>query len=660
MSIKLSDSIRVGQQKPLEDKYFNELNPYTSTNEVNTKILKSVRHIGLTVNINKEEYWYKDGIEDENLVLKVPNTDALILKNQEQDDRLENLEGIHYRWSPTNRALTLFDNRGNLLSQVSLHSLDNEGTDFRYNATTLSLELYNADNELLDSIPVSSFIGSVGTQLQLSSNELQLKDSQGNILSTVSFSVVNISGLQTALYSRLNKGSYPGNASDLKTEIDGKANSSHTHPISEVTNLQTTLDNKVDKVIGKQLSTEDYTTVEKNKLAGIQEGAEVNVNADWNATSGDAQILNKPDLQEKFDNYVPLSGGKMSGSIEFEGYDNGIFAENDWEIGKLFLENDGGSINFIYQNISKTTGQKTSLRFNFNGLSTDTDFSNLNPEHLKFFAQRQYVHNIAETKADLVGGKVPASQLPAYVDDVLEFANLASFPATGESGKIYIAIDTNLTYRWGGSSYVVMSSSLALGETSSTAYRGDRGKIAYDHSQTTGNPHGTTKEDVGLGNVDDTSDLNKPISTVTQQALNNKLDKGGYAGTASDLKTEIDGKASTSHTHNISDVTNLQTALDAKLSIETTSITGAEISFTNDRIYGSLATPETGNITADVTNAKLGVTNIIIHNSGTAPNFGSQFKKLSGSGNYTTGVVNYIYCTFISATEIIYSINQRA
>ena len=168
------------------------------------------------------------------------------------------------------------------------------------------------------------------------------------------------------------------------------------------------------------------------------------------------------------------------------------------------------------------------------------------------------------TKADLADGKVPASQLPSYVDDVLEYANLASFPATGESGKIYIAIDTNLTYRWGGSSYVVMSSSLALGETSSTAYRGDRGKIAYDHSQTTGNPHGTTKNDIGLGNVDNTSDLNKPISTATQQALNNKLDKGGYAGTASDLKTEIDGKANTSHTHSISDITNLQTSLDNK------------------------------------------------------------------------------------------------
>lgn len=95
-------------------------------------------------------------------------------------------------------------------------------------------------------------------------------------------------------------------------------------------------------------------------------------------------------------------------------------------------------------------------------------------------------------------GRVPSSQLPSYVDDVLEFTNRAAFPATGEDGKIYVAEDTNITYRWGGTEYVEISSSLALGETSSTAYRGDRGKTAYDHSQiTTGNPHGTTAADVG-------------------------------------------------------------------------------------------------------------------------------------------------------------------
>jgi hypothetical protein len=99
-------------------------------------------------------------------------------------------------------------------------------------------------------------------------------------------------------------------------------------------------------------------------------------------------------------------------------------------------------------------------------------------------------------------GKVPSGQLPSYVDDVEEYANLVGFPVTGESGKIYIALDTNLTYRWGGSTYVEISPSLALGETSASAYRGDRGKIAYDHSQlTSGNPHNVTKSDVGLSNV---------------------------------------------------------------------------------------------------------------------------------------------------------------
>jgi hypothetical protein len=87
--------------------------------------------------------------------------------------------------------------------------------------------------------------------------------------------------------------------------------------------------------------------------------------------------------------------------------------------------------------------------------------------------------------------------------------------------------------------------------------------------------------------------------------------------------------------------------------------TGATLSFVTDRIYGTIASPVTGNITADVTGAQLGVTNIIIHNSGTAPTFSSEYKKLSGSGNYIVSVVNYIYCTFITSTEIIYSINQR-
>lgn len=77
-------------------------------------------------------------------------------------------------------------------------------------------------------------------------------------------------------------------------------------------------------------------------------------------------------------------------------------------------------------------------------------------------------------------GKVPAAQLPSYVDDVLEYSTKAQFPQTGETGKIYVAKDTNLTYRWTGTQYLEISQSLALGETPSTAYPGDKGKVNRD------------------------------------------------------------------------------------------------------------------------------------------------------------------------------------
>lgn len=77
-------------------------------------------------------------------------------------------------------------------------------------------------------------------------------------------------------------------------------------------------------------------------------------------------------------------------------------------------------------------------------------------------------------------GKVPAAQLPSYVDDVLEFSTKDQFPQTGETGKIYVAKDTNLTYRWTGTQYLEISQSLALGETPSTAYSGDKGKVNRD------------------------------------------------------------------------------------------------------------------------------------------------------------------------------------
>lgn len=125
-------------------------------------------------------------------------------------------------------------------------------------------------------------------------------------------------------------------------------------------------------------------------------------------------------------------------------------------------------------------------------------------------------------------------------DEVLPFANFASFPATGESGKLYLDESNSYLYRWDGVQYVLIAGGLILGETSITAYRGDRGKTAYDHSQTAHAPStaqentvdsvaGKTgvvtldKSDVGLGNVDNTADSAKPVSTAQQTAI----DKAG-------------------------------------------------------------------------------------------------------------------------------------
>lgn len=113
-------------------------------------------------------------------------------------------------------------------------------------------------------------------------------------------------------------------------------------------------------------------------------------------------------------------------------------------------------------------------------------------------------------------GLVPASQLPSYVDDVLEYTSISVFPETGESGKIYLDTDANKQYRWSGSGYAEISPSIALGETSSTAYRGDRGKIAYDHSQTAHAPSNAEANVQSDWNATDTSSdayiKNKPTS----------------------------------------------------------------------------------------------------------------------------------------------------
>lgn len=91
-------------------------------------------------------------------------------------------------------------------------------------------------------------------------------------------------------------------------------------------------------------------------------------------------------------------------------------------------------------------------------------------------AEKGAANGVAELDTS---GKVPASQLPSYVDDVIE-GTYATFPEVGETGKIYLDTETNLAWRWSGTRYAQIAASLALGETSSTAYAGNKGKKNAD------------------------------------------------------------------------------------------------------------------------------------------------------------------------------------
>ena len=96
--------------------------------------------------------------------------------------------------------------------------------------------------------------------------------------------------------------------------------------------------------------------------------------------------------------------------------------------------------------------------------------------------------------------KIPSAYLPGYVDDVLEYNSLSNFPSTGEAGKIYVAKDTNKTYRWSGTQYTEISSSISLGETTGTAYDGGKGKDLADRLTIIQNNYAVRLSDDGSGN----------------------------------------------------------------------------------------------------------------------------------------------------------------
>lgn len=324
------------------------------------------------------------------------------------------------------------------------------------------------------------------------------------------------------------------------------------------------------------------------------------------------------------------------------------------------------------------------------------DTSELNSKVQQFINSKGAPNGLASLNES---GIIPSAQLPSYVDDVIEVDTFSNLPGTGESGKIYIVQDTNLTYRWSGTDYVEISKSLALGETSSTAYSGDKGKATTDklnripdklitdtvnvnqstteavlnfttyrqeaqqigrntliitsattsqaglmsssdktkldglkdqagitsdidavqtnletHINNKSNPHEVTKDQVGLGNVDNTSDANKPISTATQNALNSKFN----ASDGNALKQRVD---------NIPELIATDITVDSdndsvNISLDKTSIVDGTLSGTTINI-NSATTSKAGILTPS---DKTKIDKIITNGNGT--------KYLSDNGTY--------------------------
>ena len=200
---------------------------------------------------------------------------------------------------------------------------------------------------------------------------------------------------------------------------------------------------------------------------------------------------------------LTTSAGSATNPIYFS---NGKPAACTYTLGKS-VPSDAKFTDTTYNNATTSTDglMSSSDKTKLNGIATgatktivDSALSSTSTNPV----QNKIIYGAIASKADLdTSGKVLSSQLPSYVDDVLEYSAKSNFPSTGESGKIYVDTATNLTYRWSGSAYVEISQSLALGETSSTAYRGDRGKIAYDHSQTSHAPTNAEVNQNAFSNV---------------------------------------------------------------------------------------------------------------------------------------------------------------
>jgi hypothetical protein len=295
----------------------------------------------------------------------------------------------------------------------------------------------------------------------------------------------------------------------LQSSLDGKAASSHTHTIANVTGLQSAIDGKASAAHQHPIS----------DVTGLQSALDAK--------------------QPTISSFVASVAGR-SGAVTLTASDVGLGSVNNTTdankpVSNLQAASDAAVQAFAIQRANHTGSQAIST---VTGLQTALDGK-----------------QVAGSYATLVGGQVPASMLPSFVDDVVDVG--ATLPSVGETGKIYVVStgsSANKIFRWSGSVYVEISPSPGtttdVPEGSNLYFTNARASAAAPVQSVAGLTGAVTltKTSVGLGNVDNTADASKPVSAaqaaadaVVQSFAIQRANHTGtqLASTISDLSTQV-------------------------------------------------------------------------------------------------------------------------
>lgn len=492
-----------------------------------------------------------------------------------------------------------------------------------FNTATNRLYVFNGTDWVgADAIDAMQTGSSIVTAINSSASIIDLDNLPTGVATAVTNShsathtISQVTGLQTALDGKVDDGqvltNVPAGATftDTVTTINGKTgviakadivalgipasdtNTTYANATTSVAGLMSTTDKT--KLDGVATGANNYALpVAGAAIGGVKTGTDITVDASGNvsvvdnshshlsANVTDATNLNTASMIVKRD----ASGNFVAGTITAALAGNATTATT----ATTTTGNSGTATKLATARTIAISGDVTGTATSFDGSANITIAATIaDDSHNHIITNIDGLQSALDAKVDdaQLGvangvatldatGLVPSSQLPSFVDDVIEVTDFATLPVTGEAGKIYVTLDTNITYRWSGTVYTEISKSLALGTTVGTAYAGDAGTALAStvtaHNSNVSNPHATTKAQVGLGSVDNTADSAKNVLSATKLttartiALTGDVTATGvsFDGTGNISLTTVVADGSHNHTlANVTDVTSTAAELN--------------------------------------------------------------------------------------------------